>query len=99
MRAGVEQVFLKRRGPVTEALLVLERETGARERVTLTLPSDDLARAVRLLARHLAQTPDVSGTERCRVRVERGGTLVDDHALRDALRAAFVRERRGGEAA
>jgi hypothetical protein len=98
VRASVEQVFLKRRGPVTEALLVLERETGARERVTLTLPSDELAEAVRLLARHLARTPDVDGVDRCRLRVDRGGTVVDDHVLRAALRAAFVRERRGDEA-
>ena len=99
MRASVEQVFLRRRGPVTEALLVLERESGARERVTLTLPSDDVHRSVQLLARHLVQRPDVSGVAHCRLRVERAGSLADDLALRDALRAAYARERSADEAA
>lgn len=94
MRATLEQVFLKRRGPVTEALVVLERESGARERVTLTLPSDDLRGAVDLLARHLTRRPDLAGADRARLRVERAGELSDDHALRDRLRDAVARSLR-----
>lgn len=89
MRATLEQVFLKRRGPVTEALVVLERE-----RVTLTLPSDDLRGAVDLLARHLTRRPDLAGADRARLRVERAGELSDDHALRDRLRDAVARSLR-----
>ena len=99
MRASLDQVFLTPRAGVTEALLVLERETGARERVTLTLPSSDLRHAVELLARQLAYRGDVSGLGRCRLRRERGGALVDDRALRDALCAAFAREQAGARCA
>lgn len=99
MRSSLDQVFLTPRAGVTEALLVLERETGARERVTLTLPSSDLQRAVELLARQLAYRGDVRGVSRCRLRRERDGALVDDRALRDALCAALAREQAGARCA
>ncbi len=94
LRAELEQVFLKRAAGGVEAQLVLERESGARERSTMTLAAVELAAASRLLGRALARQIDVSGVGRCRVRVARAQGLVDDVGLRDELRSAFAAERR-----
>ncbi len=94
LRALLEQVFLKRGSGGIEAQLVLERESGARERSTLTLATFELPAAARLLGRTLARRDDVAHVARCRVRVQRGTTLSDDDRLRDALRTAFREERR-----
>jgi len=73
-----------------EARLVFERQTGVRERETQMLPTTDHREAIAQLARHLARRADLRGAPRCRVRVERGGTLRDEPALRDALRTALA---------
>lgn len=94
VRALLEQVFFKRGSGGIEAQLVFERESGARERSSLTLATFELAAAARLLGRTLARRDDVAHVARCRVRVQRGADLSDDELLRDALRAAFREERR-----
>ena len=94
VRAALEQVFLERRSGGIEALLVFERESGARERSSLTLASFELPVAAGLLGRILARRDDVADVARCRVRVQRGAALSDDVRLRDTLRAAFREERR-----
>jgi hypothetical protein len=93
LRAELEQVFLHRRGGTVEARLVLERESGARERLTLILPVAEHAAGAELLGRLLARRDDVASVARCRLRLARGAAMVDDAALRDALRAAFAAER------
>lgn len=94
VRAQLEQVFLERGSGGVEAQLVVERESGARERSTLTLATFALPEAARLLGRTLARRDDVADVDRCRLRVQRGAALSDDESLRDALRAAFREERR-----
>jgi hypothetical protein len=97
VRRELEQVFLRRRSGRYEALAVIERESGARERSTVQLPAEGLEEAARALGRHLARSALADGTRGARVRVERGGTLHDDAALAALLTAAFDEERRRGE--
>jgi hypothetical protein len=97
MRRALDQVFLRRRAGRFEALLVIERETGARERVTLPLSASDVAAAVVVLGRHLARSAAVDTLSGARLRVERGGGLVDAPELAAALAAAFASERRRDE--
>lgn len=92
-RAALEQVFLARRSGSVEARLVLERESGARERETLLLPVTEFAAAAALVGRAMARREDVSSVARCRLRVARGSALADDTALLDALREAYLAER------
>ncbi len=94
LRAAFEQVFLARGSGGVEALLVLVRESGARERETLVLAASELPLAAALLGRTLARRDDVESVASCRVRVRRGGALVDDAALGEELRSAFDGERR-----
>lgn len=93
LRAALEQVFLARRSGTVEARLVVERESGAREREALLLPVTDLAAAAVLVGRTVARRQDVTSVSHCRLRVARGSALEDDTALRDALRAAYRAER------
>jgi hypothetical protein len=88
----LEQVFVARRGGRVELRLVLEAVTGARTRTTLLAPVADPLEAVRWAGRALAREGEVRDLSRLRLRVERGGDLVDDPALAAALIAAF-RER------
>jgi hypothetical protein len=88
----LEQVFVARRGGRIELRLVLEAVTGARTRTTLLAPVADALEAVRWAGRALARDGEVRDLSRLRLRVERGGDLVDDPALAAALVAAF-RER------
>jgi hypothetical protein len=98
VRHELEQAFLRRRAGRYEALLVIERETGARERTTLFLASDDPREASRALGRQIARAGLADDTRGVRLRVERGGDLTDDAALAELLTAAFEEERRrGGE--
>ncbi len=99
MRRELEQAFLRRRAGRYEALLVIERESGARERTTVVLGSDDPRAASRALGRQVARAGLADDTSGVRLRVERGGDLVDDIALAELLTAAFEEERRrGGDA-
>ncbi len=93
LRATLAQVFLTRRSGTVEARLVLERESGARERETLTLPVTEVAAAAALLGRVLARRDELESVAQCRVRVARAGELVDDAEARDRLRKAFAAER------
>lgn len=91
MRAErLEQVFVERKGGRVELRLVLEAASGARTRTTLWAPSGDLAEAVRWAGRALARAGEVRDVARLRLRVARGGDLVDDRALAQALVAAFA---------
>jgi hypothetical protein len=94
VRRELEQAFLRPRGGRYEALLVIEHETGARERATLLLPHADLEGAARALGRHVARSALADRTRGVRLRVERAGTLGDDAELAAALTEAFEAERR-----
>lgn len=94
MRAErLEQVFVGRRSGRVELRLVLEAVSGARTRTTLLAPGSDPGEAVRWAARALARAGEVRDLSRLRLRVERGGTLVDDPALARDLVQAFRAER------
>lgn len=87
MRADrLEQLFLTPRGGRYVALLVLESEAGARERVTLQPPGAGVTGAAEsAAARYVARWLWQQGGEpltRLRVRVQRSGTLEDAPALR-----------------
>lgn len=93
MRAErLEQVFVGRRGGRIELRLVLEAASGARTRTTLLAPGDVPEEAVRWAGRALARAGEVRDVGRVRLRVERGGALVDDAALARGLVAAFRAE-------
>ena len=95
----LEQVFLARRGGRIELRLVLEAASGARTRTTLLAPGAAQEEAVRWAGRALARAGEVRDVDRVRLRVERGGRLVDDAALARGLVEAFRAERaRGSEA-
>jgi hypothetical protein len=93
LRAELEQAFLVRTSGGIEARLVLVRESGAREREALVLASGELPAAAALLGRTLARRDDIARVAACRVRVRRGGALVDDAALLEALVSSFEDER------
>ena len=100
MRAErLEQVFVGRRGGRIELRLVLEAASGARTRTTLLAPGAVPDEAVRWAGRALARAGEVRDVERVRLRVERGGTLVDDAALARGLVEAFRAERGAGDEA
>jgi hypothetical protein len=94
VRRRLEQVFLRRRAGRIEALAVLERESGARERHTVPLPSTELEAAARLLGRELGRSGRADSVRGVRVRVERGGSLVDEPGLAQVLERAFEVVRR-----
>ena len=95
----LEQVFVARRGGRIELRLVLEAASGARTRTTLLAPGAAPDEAVRWAGRALARAGEVRDVDRVRLRVERGGRLVDDAALARGLVEAFRAERaRGSEA-
>jgi hypothetical protein len=94
VRRTLEQAFLRRRAGRVEALLVIERESGARERITLQLASVDLDDAARAVGRQVARAALADRTDGVRVRVERAGDLSDDPALGEVLTRAFEAERR-----
>jgi hypothetical protein len=94
VRRELEQVFLRPRAGRFEALLVIERETGARERSTLQLPDATPDDAVRTLGRQLARTGVALRARGVRLRVERGGGLHDDPRLAARLAEAYLEERR-----
>ncbi len=92
MRADVlEQLFVKRRAGRVELTLVLESESGARQRRTVTTPAEDDEGAMRYLARYLAQD-GAKLHQRLRVRRESGTALEDAPQLKSALLAAFGAE-------
>lgn len=91
---ALEQLFVARRGGRIELRLVLIDPAEGRTRATHLAPSADPTEAVRWLGRHLAREGDVHDFRRLRVRVERGGTLVDDPSLATELAAAFRSERK-----
>lgn len=93
MRAErLEQVFVGRRSGRIELRLVLEAASGARTRTTLLAPGGTPDEAVRWAGRALARAGEVRDVARVRLRVERGGALVDDAALARDLVAAFHAE-------
>lgn len=97
MRAdAVEQIFLRRVAGRIELLLVLESPSGSRERERLRTPAATPSEAVRFAAVHLARR-GVRPARRVRLRVDRGGALADDVALRDAFLEALRQERGRGE--
>jgi hypothetical protein len=89
----LEQVFVGRRGGRVELRLVLEAASGARTRTTLLAPGGEPAEAVRWAGRALARAGEVRDVDRVRLRVERGGALVDDPGLARDLVDAFRVER------
>lgn len=94
MRAErLEQVFVGRRGGRIELRLVLEAASGARTRTTLLAPGAAPDEAVRWAGRALARAGEVRDVDRVRLRVERGGDLVDDAVLARGLVEAFHAER------
>ncbi len=94
MRADtVEQLFVRRRSGRISLLMVLESPAGERERETLLAPTASPEDAVRFAARHLARR-GIRPAARVRVRVERGGSLVDDASLHDAFVRVLEREGR-----
>jgi hypothetical protein len=87
----VEQLFVRRRAGRIELLMVLESPAGDRERETLQAPTSSPEDAVRFAGTQLARRGIVA-SGRLRLRVERGGGLVDDARLRDLLLATLARE-------
>ena len=98
-RATLDQVFLTPRGEVVEALLVLERESGRRERETLALAASDVRTAAVLLGRALARRDDVRAVSGCRLRLAGPSAMRDDPALQGVVVEAFRVERRRQDAA
>jgi len=88
----VEQLFVRRRAGRIELLMVLESPAGDRERETLQTPTGSPEEAVRFAGIHLARR-GIAASDRLRLRVERGGGLVDDSRLRALLLATLTRER------
>ena len=100
MRAErLDQVFVGRRGGRIELRLVLESASGARTRTTLLAPGAAPDEDVRWAGRALARAGEVRDVERVRLRVERGGTLVDDAVLARGLVEAFRAERKAEDPA
>ncbi|MEJ2293083.1 MAG: hypothetical protein P8Y05_15415 [Deinococcales bacterium] len=87
----VEQLFVRRRAGRISLLMVLESPAGERERETLMAPTASPEEAVCFAARHLGRR-GIRPAARVRVRVERGGSLVDDAPLRDTFVRALKRE-------
>jgi hypothetical protein len=87
----VEQLFVRRRAGRIEVLMVLESPAGGRQRETLQTPTSSPEEAVRFAATHLARR-GIAASDRLRLRVERGGELVDDVRLRELLVARLARE-------
>ncbi len=79
--------------------LVLEAASGARTRTTLLAPGAAPDEAVRWAGRALARAGEVRDVDRVRLRVERGGVLVDDAGLARRLVEAFRAERRAEDQA
>ena len=88
----VEQLFVRRRAGRIELLMVLVSPAGDRERETLQAPTSSPEEAVRFAGVHLARR-GIAASERLRLRVERGGGLVDDALLREVLVTTLARER------
>jgi hypothetical protein len=85
----VEQLFVRRRAGRVEVLMVLESPAGDRERETMQAPTASPEDAVRFAGVHLARRGIVA-SNRLRLRIERGGDLVDDAHLREVLVAALT---------
>jgi hypothetical protein len=95
---ALEQLFVARRAGRIELRLVLVDPAEGRTRVTHRPPTADEGEAVAWLATHLAREGEVSDLRRLRVRVERGGGLVDAPELAERFIAAFRRGRGATEA-
>jgi hypothetical protein len=95
---ALEQLFVARRGGRIELRLVLVDAAEGRTRVTHLAPTTDEDEAVAWLGVHLAREGEVHDLRRLRVRVERGGALVDAPGLGERFLTAFRRERRTAEA-
>jgi len=91
---ALEQLFVARRGGRIELRVVLVDPAEGRTRATHLAPSADEREAVRWLGTHLAREGSVRDFSRMRVRVERGGALVDDAVLGAELVAAYRVARR-----
>lgn len=89
LRWTVEQVFVRPGGGKVEVLMVLENPAGARFRERFTTSGNDSTEAVRKAARWLAYRNQVDGTRGLRLRVESGGTLRDDPALKAVFAKAL----------
>jgi len=96
---ALEQLFVARCGGRIELRLVLVDAAEGRSRATHLAPTTDEDEAVRWLGRHLARAGEVRDLRRLRVRVARGGALVDAPALGDRLVAAYRAARRPAAAA
>jgi hypothetical protein len=92
---ALEQLFVARRGGRIELRLVLVDAAEGRTRATHLAPTADEGEAVGWLGVHLAREGSVRDLRHLRVRVERGGRLVDEPALAERFVAAFLQERRG----
>ncbi len=90
---ALEQLFVARRGDRVELRLVLVDPADGRTRVTHLAPTADEREAVRWLGRHLAREGEVRDLSRLRVRVDRGGQLLDASALARDLVDAVSAER------
>lgn len=79
--------------------MVLERESGRRERETLTLSAADARAAATLLGRALARRDDVRSVSGCRLRIAGPAAMRDDRTLQAVLVEAYRAERRAQDAA
>jgi hypothetical protein len=86
---ALEQLFVARRGDRVELRLVLVDPADGRTRVTHLAPTADEREAVRWLGRHLAREGEIRDLRRLRVRVGRGGQLLDAPELARDLVAAY----------
>jgi hypothetical protein len=94
---ALEQVFVARRGGRVELRLVLVDPADGRTRATHMAPTGDESEATRWLGRHLARGGEIDDLRRLRVRVERGGGLVDAPALARELIAAYEATKGSGK--
>lgn len=95
MKSGysVEQVFLRRSGGSEVVDLVFVAPSGALKKERFAFPGATERQALERCARHLAARGDVDRAEDARLRVERGGRLVDDSALKAVFTQAFASAR------
>lgn len=86
---SVQQLFLRLRGGHLEVLLVLENVAGATYRETLRFPTRNTVDVIRQVAKQLAYRGTVTEVDNLRLRVETGGALKDDAALKRLFISEF----------
>jgi hypothetical protein len=89
MTQSVDQVFLRLRGGHSEILLVFENLAGARQRETLTYPTQNSIEAVRRVAKQLAYRGTIESVKNTRFRREERGELKDDAELKRLFISEF----------